>query len=327
MINNRPIAVVAACWGLAAFAAGCNQARAKQPEPLQGVVEYDERVIGFELGGRVTAVPVERGQTVALGAPLAQLDDTLERPTRALRAAELAAAQAQARLLRAGARREDLRAAEADIAALVAQEQTQAKQLERERKLQSAGAAPAATLDDMSSQLASTGEKRRALEQRLKALRGGARNDELDAADARVQAAEAMLALVDARLARYALHSPVAGDVTDVHVKTGELVASGSPAITLADLSHPFVDVFVPQGKLQRIALGAAASLRVDGLSEPLSGRIEHVFPRTEFTPRYLFSDSERPNLVVRVRVRVDDPSRRLHAGVPAFVRMPGGEG
>ena len=326
MIKNRLAVSFAACWALAG-AAGCNHAKAKDADALQGVVEYDERVIGFELGGRVTAVPVERGQVVAEGAPLAQIDDALERPTRALRAAELSAAQAQARLLRAGARREDLRAAEADIAALVAQEQTMAKNLERERKLQAAGAAPAATLDDMSAQLSSTEEKRRALEQRFKALRGGARSDELDAADARVQAAEAAVALVDARLARYALHSPVAGDVIDVHVKTGELVGPGSAAVTIADLSHPYVDVFAPQGKLQNVAVGAAASLRVDGVSAPLTGRIEHVFPNTEFTPRYLFSESERPNLVVRVRVRVDDPKHRLHGGVPAFVRLLGGEG
>ena len=45
------------------------------------------------------------------------------------------------------------------------------------------------------------------------------------------------------------------------------------------------------------------------------AARIEHVFPNTEFTPRFLFSESERPNLVVRVRVRIDDPRRELHAG------------
>jgi hypothetical protein len=33
-----------------------------------------------------------------------------------------------------------------------------------------------------------------------------------------------------------------------------------------------------------------------------------------------LFSERERPNLVVRVRVRIDDPKELLHAGVPAHV-------
>jgi hypothetical protein len=35
-----------------------------------------------------------------------------------------------------------------------------------------------------------------------------------------------------------------------------------------------------------------------------------------------LFSERERPNLVVRVRVRIEDPKRLLHAGVPVFVTI-----
>jgi HlyD family secretion protein len=62
--------------------------------------------------------------------------------------------------------------------------------------------------------------------------------------------------------------------------------------------------------------------VRVDSLDESLDGRVEHISPRTEFTPRFLFSEQERPNLVIRARIRVDDPEERLRAGVPAFVSM-----
>ena len=47
---------------------------------------------------------------------------------------------------------------------------------------------------------------------------------------------------------------------------------------------------------------------------------VERIGYKTEFTPRYLFSEKERSNLVVRVRVRVSDPGHLLRAGVPAFV-------
>jgi hypothetical protein len=53
-----------------------------------------------------------------------------------------------------------------------------------------------------------------------------------------------------------------------------------------------------------------------------LAGTVEHVSRRTEFTPRYIFSREERANLVVRVRVRIDDGKRTLHPGTPAFVRI-----
>jgi HlyD family secretion protein len=325
MINNLPMRAVPLLGLAAALGVGCQTSRAADEASLQGVVEYDTRVIGFELGGRVLELSVERGQDIVVGQPLVRLDDTLTRPERALRAADLAGAQADVRLMRAGTRAEELRASASEIAALAAQEETLAKNLARQQQLESAGAATAASLDDMSAQLRSTNERRLAQEERLKAMRKGARVDEIAAAEARVQAAAAALDAVDARLSRFSLVSPAAGTVIDTHVKVGEMVAPGAPALSMADLGHPYVDVFAPQGRMQGIAVGAHTELRVDGVTDLLKGRIEHVFPRAEFTPRFLFSESERPNLVIRVRVRIEDPKHVLHEGVPAFVRVARG--
>ncbi|MET0389446.1 MAG: HlyD family efflux transporter periplasmic adaptor subunit, partial [Polyangiales bacterium] len=175
-------------------------------------------------------------------------------------------------------------------------------------------------VDDARAQRQNLAERRRALEERVVARRRGARGDEIAAAVARVQAASAGLASADARLSRYELHNPAAGSVIDVHVKVGEMVAPGSPAVTIADLTHPFVDVFVPQARVHALHVGQSMQVRVDGVAHALAGRIEHIFPKTEFTPRFLFSEGERPNLVLRTRVRVDDPAHVLHGGVPAFV-------
>jgi HlyD family secretion protein len=299
---------------------GCEAAKAGTPDPLQGVVEYDDRLLGFEVGGRIQAIAVQRGQDVAADAPLVKLDDTLETPIRDLRAAELAAAEAQLRLLKAGARGEEIRASAAEVAALQSQEDILDKNLKRQHTLFTQGALPQSALDDTAAQQRSTSERRRAAEERLQALRNGARGDEIAAAVARVQGAQAALAAQSARLVRYSLRSPAAGSIVDVHLEVGEMVAPGTPVITLADLSHPFVDVFVPQARAHELKVGDPMQVMVDGLDAPLPGRIEHVFPKTEFTPRFLFSEGERPNLVLRMRVRVDDPDHVLHSGVPAFV-------
>jgi hypothetical protein len=47
---------------------------------------------------------------------------------------------------------------------------------------------------------------------------------------------------------------------------------------------------------------------------------VERINSKAEFTPRFLFSERERENLVIRVRVRIDDREHVLRAGVPAFV-------
>jgi HlyD family secretion protein len=110
--------------------------------------------------------------------------------------------------------------------------------------------------------------------------------------------------------------------VLDVNFEPGEVVSPGAPVLTLADAQHPYVDVFVPQAEISRVSVGQRAALQVDALSHRLSGTVEHIARRTEFTPRYLFSEKERSTLVVRVRVRVDDAKQELRAGVPAFVQL-----
>jgi HlyD family secretion protein len=94
--------------------------------------------------------------------------------------------------------------------------------------------------------------------------------------------------------------------------------------ITLADTSRPYVDVFVPQSSVAAVRLGAAARVRIDALPSALDATVEDIGRQTEFTPRFLFSERERPNLVVRVRLRVRDPQRQLRAGVPAFAAIAG---
>lgn len=310
--------------GALACLLGCSGARATDPERLQGIVEHDERILAFEVGGRVKTLDAVRGDSVQAGAPLGSLDDGMERPLRAARAAELAAARAQLDLVIAGPRREEIRAARAELSALETQRALLQQGLERQLTLAASGVSAPTRREEIDAQLASVDGRRGAITQQLLALRRGARSEELDAAEARVDAASAALAAMDARLTRYALTAPAAGTVIDTHVEVGEVVAPGTPAFTMADLDHPFVDVFVPEGRMRSVRLGQRARVRVDGVPDELVGRVEHVGTRTEFTPRFLFSERERPNLVLRVRIRVEDPRHALHAGVPAFVHLEG---
>lgn len=68
------------------------------------------------------------------------------------------------------------------------------------------------------------------------------------------------------------------------------------------------------------MTVGLPARVRVDASAAALPGRVEHIARRTEFTPRYLFSEKERATLVVRVRVRVDDARERLRAVLPESI-------
>jgi HlyD family secretion protein len=319
MIKNE--ACAAAALALAFAATACRRAPAL-PDGYQGVVEYDDRVLAFEVAGRVESVPVQRGDLVQAGQVLARLDETLQALTVQSREKDEAAAQADLALLEAGTRKEDVAAAADDVRAAAASEELNRKSAERVRALFAQGALPQAELDRASADLDHAVAERRSLEQRLAAMRRGSRPEEIARARARVDQARSLLALERERLARYVLRANAPAEVVDVDVKAGEMAVVATSAVTLADTTHPYVDVFVPEGELGGLRAGRSATVRVDASSDPFPATVEHVAPETEFTPKFLFSPRERPNLVVRIRVRISDPERRLHAGVPAFARI-----
>jgi HlyD family secretion protein len=305
---------------------GCAKAFAAPVEGYQGIVEFDEWILGFELPGRITALDAVRGGVLDAKARVAALDSAVEATVREARRGELEAATAQVALLKAGSRSEDIRAMDAQVRAARANEELLGRNLAREKALLARSASTEAAVDEFSGRLDAATAERQSLEQRLASLRRGSRAEEQRAAEARVAAAQAAVRLEDERLSRHELFAPANCVVLDVHVKQGEFVGAGTPVVTLGDTTHPYADVFVPQGSLAGVKPGVKVELKVDGEPAVFSGSIESVGRKTEFTPRFLFSERERPNLVVRVRVRVDDPGEKIHAGVPAFATFHLGE-
>lgn len=305
---------------------GCGQADAASRGAYQGIVELDERVLAFEVAGRIDEVPVDRGDEVEKGQVLATLDPQLAELAVQARQADLGAAQAQLDLLLAGTRPEDIRATRARLVAAKKNQKLIEDNLQRQQKLHGMGASTEIQLESAEARLAQADAERSTLAQQLRAQKRGAREQEIDTARAQVEAAQAALKLAQQQLDRHTLRSLEPATVLDVDSKVGEVVAPGTPVVTVADASHPYVDVFVPQADIGGIHIGNRARVRVDSLKKSLSGRVEDVSRKTEFTPRYLFSPDERPNLVIRVRVRIEDPHHLLHAGIPAFAKIHRGQ-
>jgi HlyD family secretion protein len=303
--------------------AGCKDGPPTRETPgFQGVVEYEERVLSFEVAGKIEKVNIARGDHVEPGATLAQVEDTLERLSRDAKKDELEVAKADLALVNAGSRQEDIAQVADQVRGAKASEALLVKALERSRSLVTSGSVAQAELDRSSAELDRATYERKALEQRLALLQRGSRREEVERAKAHVEAAESALALEEARLARHEVRTNQGGIVLDVHVERGELASPGTPVATVADVARPYVEVFVPEAELAGIKVGVKAEVRTDAHPAPLPAVVEHVATRAEFTPRFLFSETERPNLVIRVRVRVDDPRGELHAGTPAFARI-----
>jgi len=286
----------------------------------QGIVEYNERTLAFEVSGRLATLEIEDGMLIAPGDVIGKLDDTLERLGRDGRASEAKAVRKQLVLLQAGVRTEDIRSLEAVLRSARSAEKLAKRTYQRESDLAAKGIGRGADLDNATSARSRAIAYRQEAEQKLARARHGARLEEVEVAEARAEAAEAAVKAASARIDRHVLLSDHDGHILEVHREEGEFVGVGTPIVTIADLGRPYVDVFVPEGKIDEATLGKSASIRIDASDTSFSGQVEMIGRRTEFTPRFLFSERERPNLVIRVRVRAEDPEHHLRAGLPAFV-------
>lgn len=291
-------------------------------ERYQGMVELEQTDLGFEVGGRILALDVAPGAVVKKGQVVAHLDDTLDRANREVRLRELDEAKADLALVAAGSRGEDIRAARAELGAAQANEDVIVREVEREKKLVATGASTESHLEDLNGQLAKARGDRQSREQHLAALSHGARAEEITRADTHVAEAEQLVALADRTIEKRVLAAPIDAVVLDVYPRLGEVVAAGERVLSLVDRRRPYADVFVPVADAPKAKLGAQVAVEVEGDPRPVAGVVERVYPQLEFTPRFVYSPCERPNLLMRVRVRLDDTEQRLHAGQPAYARI-----
>jgi HlyD family secretion protein len=300
----------------------CRAEEALEGSELQGIIEFDDRSLAFEVAGRLVVVSVEEGDVLKPGQELARLDDKLEQLKKASLEAEGRATKAQLNLLYAGALPEQLSQVRARLRAARAATTYLTDQHERHRVLFGHGVATQNELDRAANELEQAKGVQAEVEQQLAELRRGPRSQEIETAEAHLDAALSAVEASAERVRRHVLYVTSSAEVLDVPVKSGEYVSPGTVVATLADTSHPYVDVFVPQAQIGSFGVGAKVAVNVDTLSHPLGGSVEYVAKSTEFTPRFLFSPRERPNLVVRVRVRIHDPKHQLRAGIPAFLEL-----
>jgi len=144
---------------------------------------------------------------------------------------------------------------------------------------------------------------------------------ELEASAARAQVEQAKAALSLALTARgYAtLRSPIAGVVLSKSVEVGDLVGVGAPVLTVGDLNHVFLRVFVSETDRSKVKLQQPVEVRVDGYpNRVFRGSVSEISQRAEYTPGNVQTREERVKLVYAVKVTVPNPDGVLSPGLPA---------
>ncbi len=333
-VRTRVITVAA----LAALAA-CRQPAPSNTILVSGHVEATEVHVAAEVGGRLVELRVAEGDAVAPGDVIALLD-TRDIELQIGRAnAERATADAQLRLLQAGARVQDIRRAEAqvdaataDAAAAEVERRAAETDFQRFEALLQANAGSQKQRDDARARVDVAREREGGARDRVRAagevvsrLQAGAQREEVEVARARVAAVDAQLAVLEKMRADATVVAPVGGVVTQTLTDAGEIVAPRTPLLVVTDLDHAWANLFVPEPLIPRLVLGQAADVRTDA-GDTLAGTVTYISPQAEFTPRNVQTADERSRLVYRIKVAVDNSAGVLKSGMPvdAELTLPG---
>jgi len=291
-----------------------------EPFRVSGFLEADEIRVGSRVGGRVAAVFVDEGSRVEPGAVLVELEPYDLEERRAEHAARVRALEARLAELQAGPRRQEIEAARARLDAARAALALAELDEGRTRSLVEDSIRSREMLDRSLAVLESARADVRAAEETLGLLEEGTRKEELAAAAAELEAARAAGRALDRALEELRVLAPSASVVEACELEPGDLVAAGAPIVSLRDLSELRVRAYVPQDRLT-FTVGAPVQVSVDAYPERrFRAHVDFIAPGAEFTPDNVQTPEERSDVVVRVRVTLEEGQELLRPGVSADV-------
>jgi HlyD family secretion protein len=290
--------------------------------------------------------------------PLLQTEIRLQEELTRNRIAEVQAAVAAReealKELRAGSRSQELQMAAAEVRQTEVQRNNAEAELRRMRILHARELIAAAALEAAQMAYDVAVERHRSAVERYDLVKEGPRVEEVRRAEAEVRVAKALLlqaqtgelevvrkrqqlatseaniardqaalAVAEAQLGYTILRSPQAGVVLRKHVEPGEIIAAGTPAVTLADLRNIWLRIYIPETALGRVKLGQAAEIRTDTYpGKVYRGTVTYVSSEAEFTPKTIHTPEERVKLVFAVKISVDNLAQELKPGMPADARV-----
>jgi HlyD family secretion protein len=326
-----------------------------------GTIEARNIRVGSKVGGRIDQVLVREGDRVHAGQVLVRFDDkemaaeleqtraTSDKMTRGYRPEEIAEGRAAAAQAKAeyeqrknGYRQQDIDAAVADLDRAKAEEVRSNADFKRYDAL--------AAKDLVSKQQRDTAEatwkvalaQEQNAQHKLNELKIGYRPEEIASAEAKYQQTQATLdklehgnrredvdlaraaySFEEARFRERQVMAPTEATVEVLDVRPGDLIAPNTPVATLLEADQIYVRIYIPETQIWRVKVGQKAEVRLDTeRNAPIDGVVEQINQQAEFLPRNVQTRDERVHQVIGIKVRINDTSGHVLAGMAADVKL-----
>jgi len=135
---------------------------------------------------------------------------------------------------------------------------------------------------------------------------------EAERAESALGRAEAELTATEVNMDYARLRAPFSGVVSEILAEQGSFVAPGMPLVVFEDRERLEAEAGIDQASAARLAEGDRLAVAVQGIDQPLEGRLQAVLPALAGGGTGL-----------RLRVLIDDPPAGLVPGMVAELRVP----
>jgi HlyD family secretion protein len=335
---------------LAAAAGAGVYAYSRMPPPplvLTGIVTTNDVIVSPQIGGQISQLLVNEGDTVAhdqlvaviapdeLKADTAYFSQNVAGMSSQVRESEAALRFQQRQMADQITQAEStLAATESQVAAATADLENLRLIYQRTQDLSKQGVVSPQELDQARTASTSAQAKLDALKKQVEAQRAAvqlahANAEQVQLRRSQVQTSEHMEAAAtaqrtkaDVRLRYTEIHAPIDGIVDVRAVRVGEVVNPGQPIVTLVNPDDLWVRADVEESYIDRVRIGDTLTVRLpSGVERP--GKVFYRGADASFATQRDVSRTKRDIKTFEVRLRVDNKDRRLAVGMTAYVLLP----
>lgn len=262
---------------------------------IQGEAEAAEYRISGKVPGRIEAFYAAEGDMVHKGDTLVLIDSPEVRAKLAQANAAYAAAAAQRNKANTGARKEEIAGAyEIWQKALVGKDIAK-KTLDRATRLHEQKVISDQKFDEATAQYNAAAATAEAAKSQYDMAVKGAREEDKAAAIALVDRANGAVMEVKSYLSELKLTSPVDGVISARYPHVGELVGTGSPIMTVTDLSDMWFTFNIREDKLHSMKSGDKLRLSIPALDgKEIDATVTYIAARESYATWRATKDTDQ---------------------------------
>ncbi len=302
-----------------------------EKKPISAIVKTNGTIkskttvhLSSSVVGRVKQITIAPGDTVKAGQIIVVLESQELAAEMKQAVARADAARIQLEKLKKGARPREIKKARAQSDGAKAHLDEASANLERAEKLYQSEVISANELEATRTKYKVAREKHTASRHHLELLKKGARQEDIDAARANLNEAQAYVEFLEAKAKEFTITAPMAGKAVQVDVNESEVVVPGNTLCRLINPEALMAEIKLEEVYIQSVSLGQPVALFVDAFpGTPFSGELIEIGGATVESLNRNLLKQEEDTKRFPIKISFLDPAAGLKTGMSVWAHIP----